>query len=861
ETIPVIVVKIFQHSQTVLARLFKCSCRFKFVFRHMAALASSSWIPEDDLLLKNAVERGASLEALAKGAVRFSRKFSIGELRDRWHSLLYDPVTSAEASARMVEFELSIPNLLSKFSKSGNFKESVEVPAKRKVESIRKLYYALRKRTCCRPCTCTNQSFLGSPNVNECIGYASNCQEVRHCDKPAVEICLIGDCVENHFVIQEMRVDSLPHGAGDSKPEDIVRHNCFNTVSEKVPSWSVNGSVGNDSYNLNDARKDVPHVLGDSANDCGNFSGVEDVVQSHALPHNSSSFHSNGYSAPQPGVPLWKTIEDISALSMPVDASHGDKNPNADGIPAVPDILGCENIASSGLDSVHSRPVLKDRRDNEKINNATAISESDFVDISDSLLNFANEDEPFFMDADEKITRDKSSYDRSNSLLLNIPNVVHENDAHIIKEPEALVSDKSFANPDDICPTEIETTDLCQSDHGNQHMIGCPDVNMLSSKSVANPELEDEMMECTLNSEDPEIPCNDDVLPGKAFSFSTIQAGHTVAGDLASSSANKRHSEHGQKLRNKEDNPTHPFTDSRIVVSQMLPKTSSNLPCVRHGVKPESLDDNFYLEVSTLANISHAASHPCKSTLAAPNIAADGALKKESPYACKLTDVPLHANANYTIATIPKPETNPSTLDHEESESDDDLPSFADVEAMILEMDLCPDDPDLSISREVMAKYQNEDTKRTIIRLEQSARSSMQRAIASQGALAILFGRRLKYYMKETEVVLGRATDEVDVDIDLGREGPAHQISRRQALIKIERDGSFILKNLGKSSIYLNGKEVATGRHMNITSSSLIEIRDMSFVFEINHRTVKRYLTNRNEGKSTKFEWAEEGAP
>jgi hypothetical protein len=53
------------------------------------------------------LQAGASLEALAKGAVRFSQKFTVRELRDRWRSLLYDPDVSAEASARMVEHEFS----------------------------------------------------------------------------------------------------------------------------------------------------------------------------------------------------------------------------------------------------------------------------------------------------------------------------------------------------------------------------------------------------------------------------------------------------------------------------------------------------------------------------------------------------------------------------------------------------------------------------------------------------------------------------------------------------------------------------------------------------------------------------------
>jgi len=39
-----------------------------------------------------------------------------------------------------------------------------------------------------------------------------------------------------------------------------------------------------------------------------------------------------------------------------------------------------------------------------------------------------------------------------------------------------------------------------------------------------------------------------------------------------------------------------------------------------------------------------------------------------------------------------------------------------------------------------------------IIRLEQAARSSFQRAMSSQGALAIFYGRRLKHYIKKAEV-------------------------------------------------------------------------------------------------------------
>lgn len=47
-----------------------------------------------------------------------------------------------------------------------------------------------------------------------------------------------------------------------------------------------------------------------------------------------------------------------------------------------------------------------------------------------------------------------------------------------------------------------------------------------------------------------------------------------------------------------------------------------------------------------------------------------------------------------------------------------------------------------------------------------------------------------------------------------------------QALIKMETDGSFFLKNLGKTSISVNGKAVATGQSLGLTSSCLIEVCD-----------------------------------
>ncbi|CAN8234610.1 unnamed protein product [Cochlearia groenlandica] len=170
---------------------------------------------------------------------------------------------------------------------------------------------------------------------------------------------------------------------------------------------------------------------------------------------------------------------------------------------------------------------------------------------------------------------------------------------------------------------------------------------------------------------------------------------------------------------------------------------------------------------------------------------------------------------------------------------DEDLPSFSDVEAMVLDMDLEPigqDRYELEASR-----YRIEAMARKIMRFEQSSKSYMNRDIASHGAFAILYGSS-KHYINKPEVLLGRDTEEYPVDINLGRLGSKTKISRRQALIRLKQDGNFEIKNLGKFSIWLNEKELVPKEVVTLKNNSLIQIREMSFNFELNENEVKKYL-------------------
>jgi len=45
-----------------------------------------------------------------------------------------------------------------------------------------------------------------------------------------------------------------------------------------------------------------------------------------------------------------------------------------------------------------------------------------------------------------------------------------------------------------------------------------------------------------------------------------------------------------------------------------------------------------------------------------------------------------------------------------------------------------------------------------------------------------------------------------------------------KASIKMDEEGAFSLKNIGKFSIFVNGKEVPARKRINLLSHSLIEV-------------------------------------
>ncbi|KAI7736622.1 hypothetical protein M8C21_025707 [Ambrosia artemisiifolia] len=773
---------------------------------------SSPWIPEDDLLLKNSIEAGASLEALAKGAVNFSRRYTLREIRDRWYSLLYDPDVSSQASACMAELELCGSNPSSK-SRIDNLKGSETVHEKRKIRSIRRHYYAMRKRLKNEFFSSQNLGFFEERNLHNYSHQEHKFQDTTHGGD-----AMLDDCLANNLGFEEKDFEILRRAFPESltsisttattttamvnNPADAFHlERCHKSVQNDLINGSMDVSASRDELMVKNATcidesgpSEIPPNEKQTKNDKSVFGGKH--YFNSPISDGSASFHTmGGFSSPSARQPLWKTMEDISAPDMPVDDNNAESHQCTKETLALP-----KEESLPGCDESHQASLLGG---NELID-SIGVQEGEYTDLPESLLNLSNEDDILFMEVDAKGTVDV--------------------DVQEVDLPDASTSSVAGPNleiPSNQCPEESKDSSF----HSDQH-------------DVCHQELTEGKIICTLNREDPDIPCNDDIFllihPSTQFAPSVgMQIATDSVGPLSSSS-HEKDGEQGPITVRKGKEPISSFPRSLSGGPTALPVFKREPPDGEYVGPLSGKPDNLRIPSQT---------RPMHTPLV---LSRNGILEEN---ASKVEPQGLGSPAMYSQMPLPLEVGTSKMIDPESmgdndnnSDSDGDIPYFSDVEAMILEMDLAHG-LESSFASEV-ARYQFEDAKKMIMRLEQAARSSFQRAMTSQGALAIFYGRHLKQYIKKTEVTIGRSTDDTEVDIDLRKEGRANKISRRQAIIKMDADGSFSLKNLGASSISINGKTVAHGQAVALASSCLIEIRGMSFVFEINDKYVRRFLEN-----------------
>ncbi|KAL1569532.1 hypothetical protein AAHA92_01001 [Salvia divinorum] len=788
------------------------------------------WVPEDDLLLKNAVEAGASLEALAKGAVLFSRRYSLRELRERWHSLLYDPDISAQTAAQIFELEISGINHASKFNRAeNNSVGSKEVAQKRKHAGIRRKYYAMRKKF-------RNELFSNSnlgifePNPHEFSEQSTDFQkQVMHDGNHLGRSCMIGDAISDHLVLQEDDIDILRHAFQGTIRDISVASRANNAPGGYGLDGDATSSLiegGNDILEVDIKNRKSP-IDENPHNYSVGFEGRQQFNPSNS--DGFSSLQTIMFEPNQPHLRHWKRMQDVSASSVPTSMS----------------LQSADRIAEDTI-----------RHDVEDKENSSTVYTSEFAD-PDSLLNLSNEDE-MLEDVDENCAANKCCTDNTGAAVQDSIKGGQENDT-AKTEPESVTGAEvvPLISPS---ATPVVSEVSTSSVRGDQPMNSQSEVDAPSKSTLISDftGLGGGKICCTLNTEDTEIPCNDDIFllihPSTSFGSSTKQP--TSMGPMTS--AHQKDYEQGLKssMQGNESAKSSgwPHMVGTQAVHTLVGRTAKT---TLHDSRGQTLPPGFATKTighSTKGGLQCAIPKQCSNSLVKKEVA--GVDLK----AATVTDILRSTEAGPSRSQHPESAIDDSELDDVESGIDDDVPYFSDIEAMILEMDLDPYDQDSGIVRQVPS-YQYDDTKRAIIRLEQGARSCLRRAMTSHEALAILYGRHLRHYITKPKVLLGRSTDDIGVDIDLRKEGRANKISRRQAIIKMEADGSFFLKNLGKSSVLVNGVAVACGQMLNLSTSCLIDIRGMSFVFEINQDYVRKNLSRyflKSKGKTGKSDWSAE---
>lgn len=674
------------------------------------------------------MEAGASLESLAKGAVQFSRKFTVRELQERWHSLLYDPVISAEAAFCMIELEHSASSLPSKCNRTGNSNENKCISGKRKAESVRSCYYALRKRICNEPFNSMDLSFLVAPSNSNYIG---------NDDEPLPGHCMLGDPVSNNFVFQESNLGIMRHTfpqIGDGGAADAFHTQFPHIVQE-------NYAMEQDNIN-----EEIPDILGENLSDTRNKSVVEEFSQPKELPVNGCSefdgnqvfsspipecglsFHNLEYSSPPPEM-LWRSVEGVSAPGVPVDLDLREKDLQTGDMFSIPDDGDPKDACLTGFDVVQTDGNLKLEIPSDELQNATASTEDYFLEkLSNSLLDFTD-DEELFLDVDGKDVIDKSYYDGLSSLLLSSPNDVNQDDVPSITEPESSVALDYLTNQSCVCPVELH------EDRGSQYRVNAvydSEVQFLSSASSSNsqfPELRDGVICCILNTEDPEIPYNDDVVFRKqlhpksvssAASRNFQNSGKPNSSSVKELPSNPKTSEGGPVLMHRDlENPGQSHT-SHMIRSQVMPEL---YPVGDRGAKFEFPSNNstdgsagFAYGASTQINsanvsvetlvsaklkeetmetalVKHLSHNSADFVIDKPALGSDGYPQGDANGIKQELDAPAriqnHQASNTKVGSIDittsEQVVNHSISDPEElpMESDDDVPYFSDIEAMV----------------------------------------------------------------------------------------------------------------------------------------------------------------------------------
>uniref|UniRef100_A0A1I7ZW65 FHA domain-containing protein n=1 Tax=Steinernema glaseri TaxID=37863 RepID=A0A1I7ZW65_9BILA len=121
-----------------------------------------------------------------------------------------------------------------------------------------------------------------------------------------------------------------------------------------------------------------------------------------------------------------------------------------------------------------------------------------------------------------------------------------------------------------------------------------------------------------------------------------------------------------------------------------------------------------------------------------------------------------------------------------------------------------------------------------------------------QSVLAVLRGKICLFEIRATKVLMGRSTSNHQVDVNLSLEGPSDTISRKQATLTFDMEQrKFVLLNVGKRSIIVNGKCVNQSDKVQLLQDAMIEIGLVTLRFQQNEESINALLSRTRTAQSS----------
>jgi len=433
---------------------------------------------------------------------------------------------------------------------------------------------------------------------------------------------------------------------------------------------------------------------------CTDFGG--NAIFNSPISDCETSFHHLQYTTTPPAMPDWRPIEDIAVPEMPADVTSGGKSVQSGDPFSIPGDSGPSKGASACVD-----PESNDQMSCSGLRNSTGCTEGYFAELSASLLNFSDEE----MLIGRKDVIDKTYFDGLSSLLLNSPGDVNEDKMPNMaetKEPTAPGAYRDIAGgkgPDDA----NNSGDPPLGDSGLQ----CDTETQTSSCTTNNsqfPEFRDGVIFCSLNTEDPEIPCNDDIVfPSKPRLASAHKRTQNEANNPALAGKDNMSNQSNDKGPATMKREPKRFGESHSASDTRGPEIGKNHAADEFGVKFEAASGEC-LNGSRNPGSSYAG--PSQTTLAVKKESSELALVRQPgcSNAEKLGQVldighlepgtsginpdgqpPTIRNQDCHVlgaadpmAMEPRRDSLLSDPEEQFSESDTDIPYFSDIESMVL---------------------------------------------------------------------------------------------------------------------------------------------------------------------------------